>query len=100
MNASSKALVDKALDSLHLGDVYSFSQKQLIDLMQKRVNECETEIETYRQKYKMDLSELKSRFHELNQFTISEKEDDCMQWEDSVLFLNSYQQTLKELKNA
>ncbi len=92
MNASSKALVDKALDSLNLGDVYSFSQKQLIDLMQKRVNECETEIEIYRQKYKMDLSELKNRFHGLNQYTISEKEDDCMQWEDAELFLKSYQQ--------
>ena len=100
MTNESKKLLEETLIAMNLGDVHTFARKQLILLLEGRINNWQNEIKIYFEKYKMPWKEANAKFHDLTQFDMIEKEDDLMQWEDAEDFLCSYIKTLNEIKNA
>ena len=100
MTDESKKLLKETLAGMKLGDVHTFARDQLIKLLEERINYWQIEVDNYLKKYKMSWKEANSKFHELTEFDMIEKEDDLMEWEGAEDFLQSYIETLNEIKNA
>ncbi len=71
--------VTQALEKIEK-NLTDYLHTELVAFLQEQIAEFSQEIAYFEQKYQMTWEEMHTRFHELNQFDMIEKEDDDMNW--------------------
>ncbi len=77
-------------------DIYTFTKKQLLRIINNHIKLNSKKIEFYEKKYG-SLEILKNKFHDLTQFNIIEKEDEEWYWESAIENFNINNKRIKTL---
>ena len=96
-----KQILEKIAKELNYGSIHGFINRHLKFFLKRKISQCESGIEYYKQKYGFESFEtLTAKFHDLTEFDIIEKEDDEMRWESDVIFSKSYNELLNEINHG
>jgi hypothetical protein len=97
MVSDKSIIVAECLQELGFNSLESYAvemiRKQLVDEIQK----SSSEIEKFESKYGMDYAEFSSRFAELSQWNLFEKENDSMDWKAETRMIRIYEKRLAAL---
>ncbi|MCB1176211.1 MAG: hypothetical protein KDK36_01415 [Leptospiraceae bacterium] len=88
-------ILEETIKELGFPNLEEFAKFQAIEIISKKIEAYQKEIEKYSLKYGMDFSEFSKNHSKLNSFDILEKEDDHIEWEICLHSLTS----LKKKKN-
>ncbi len=90
--------IDKHIQHLGFKDIYAFALEQLITINEQKLEENNSEIEAFEEKYQMNFSEFDRQFHEVKGDHF-EKEDDSMEWEVRLAMKKELAMKLLELNS-
>lgn len=80
MEKTTQDQLNEILQNLGFNDPYIFIKLMLGVYLQTQINELQTKIKSFEQKYECSFEDFQVRFHEINQFSMFEKEDDGIEW--------------------
>ena len=91
-------VINKNLSELGYENIYDFVIDQMIGIAKEKLKKSEDTVRGFEQKYGMNFDTYRKNFHSFN-FELIEKEDDQVDWEVELSFLETHKQALFELES-
>lgn len=99
MTTLSNDTLETTVRELGYDDIRQFARLQAMNLLNRRVREQETIVQSYEQKYQTNWDAFAAR-SELLTVSIIEREDDEMAWEAALTYLVHLRQRLQGLQEG
>lgn len=93
-------LLESTIKELGFSDIESFAHYYAIEILEHKLSNYQLEIQKYKDKYGLDFEQFESKFLEISQFSIIEKEDDFIEWEGLLHSLKSLKIKIEQLRES